>query len=364
MMITRSRIAFVLMLAMPLTSANAGEEGELTAKAENLHKLLWDKFVHPKTHVVHTRVQGTGGSPWGSEMEDTSLSGGMYLAAMVDRHDVLKSSEAAEEARKIFNGLLLNATCGEPGFIARGVKPDGKDFLGAPSVDQYTGLLYGIWRYHESDIATAAEKEQIRKVYADCLTRLERHKFTIMDSDGKTPTKFCHLSAVQPTRSERLLSFLLVGWKVTDDKHWFDVYEEMKKPRLETCREFPDYNAWVLVQSALSLHMLTATEERPEVRKVYEEGFASCVRHCLKQVPACRDYLAGSGKDMVKTFRNPIEGIGTILLSGDGEASKEIVQSLKDILIATDPNKHGNSVSLCSLEWDYWLAVKKGLIPR
>ncbi|NOZ19510.1 MAG: hypothetical protein GXP25_00315 [Planctomycetes bacterium] len=356
-------IAYVLLLAIAATVVADG--GEVAKKAENLHKVIWGKFVHPKTHVVRTRVRGTGGSPWGSELEDTSLSGGMYLAAMVDRFDVTKSPDHAEEARKIFGGLLLNATCAEPGFIARGAKPDGKGFLGAPSVDQYTGLLYGLWRYYGSAIATDAEKEQVRKVYADCLTRLERHKFTILDSDGKTPTKFGHLSSVRPTRSERLLSFLLVGWRLTGDKHWFDVYEQMKKPRLETCRKFPDYNAWVLVQSALSLHMLVETEERPEVRKVYEEGFASCVRHCRKQVPAYRDYVdSGGKKETVKTFRNPIEGITTILLSGDGEASKEIVQPLKDILMATDPGTHGNSVSLCSLEWDYWLAVKKGLIPR
>lgn len=362
---TDTAIAVLFMLAA--AGAVVAGESDLEKKVDEIHTVLWTKFVYPETHVMRTRVRGTGASPWGSELEDTSLSGGMYLAAMVDRFDVTKSPVHAEEARKIFNGLLLNATCAEPGFIARGAEPDGKGFLGAPSVDQYTGLLYGFWRYHGSKIATDAEKEQIRNVYADCLTRLERHKFTIIDSDGKTPTKYGHLSNIRPTRSERLLSFLLVGWKLIGNQHWFDIYEEMKKPRLETCRTFPNYNAWVLVQSALSLHMLVATEERPEVRKVYEEGFASCVQHCLKQVPAYRDYpgiLAGSGKDMVNTFRNPIEGIITILLSGDGDASKQIVQPLKDILMATDPNKHGNSVSLCSLEWDYWLAVKKGLIQR
>ncbi len=355
------RTLILLCLAIPrapTTAAGARESSAAARKAERVHAAIWRRFVDPATFIVRTRVAPPG-AHWAPALEDTSLSGGMYLAAMVDRYDVLKSPAAADDARKLFLGLLRNATCAEPGFIARGVWPDGKGFRGAPSVDQYTGLLYGLWRYYESGLASPEDKARIRRVFADCLKRLERHGFVIVDADGKTPTRYGRLDAVRPTRSERLLSFLLAGWRLTGDRHWREVYERMKEPRLESCRRFDRMPAWVLVQSAMSLHMLLSLETRPRERRAYAQGMASCVEGSLRQIPAYR----GAGSK-VKTFRNPIEGIAVVLLSGDADAAARVMPALREILGRVEPEKETNSVPLCSLEWDYWMAVKRGLSPR
>jgi len=362
--LTRRNIIIALVLAAalrPNTNASC-DDGALARRVQAIHDLLWTKFVHPGTNIMQTRPSG-----WGA-LEDTSLYGGMYLAAMVDRWEVTRSPEDAAKAGRIFDGLVLNATAGPPGFIARGVAPDRKRFCGDPSVDQYTGVLYGLWRLYRSDIATDDQKKKIRDIYAACLQRLESHKFVILDSDGKTRTKFCHLAAVRPTRSERLLSFVLAGWKITGNRHWLEVYDELKKPRLATCREYPAYDAWVLIQSAVSLRMLIESEDRPGIRRVYEEGLASCARRCIGQVPAYRGYLAEydgrESKEMVKRLRDPIEAIAVILLSGDKELSAEVVQPLREILEQLHPAVMHCSPPLNSLEWDYWLARKAGLLRR
>ena len=176
-------------------------EEKLLSIAWEVHWCIWERFVHPETNMVKTRLGD------GDPLEDCSLYGGFYLACLVDAYAITEAEALVAEARRIFEGLRLNATAsGIPGFLARGVAGDGT-YRGEPSVDQYTGFMYGCWRYFHSPLSGQREREDMRRLFADILRRLEANAWKITREDG-TVTKFGHLDVLRPTRAERLLAFL------------------------------------------------------------------------------------------------------------------------------------------------------------
>ena len=71
--------------------------------AEEIHRLLWQKFFDRKTHMLYTL-------PGGGSTEDCSLYGGVYLAALVDKLGVTGDEAVKDECRLILKGLIKNAT--------------------------------------------------------------------------------------------------------------------------------------------------------------------------------------------------------------------------------------------------------------
>ncbi len=259
----------------------------LRQSIEAIHRVLWDRFIDPQTHLLYTEIPAGGISAENpASVEDSSLCGGMYLDAMLLRHACTGLPEDARKARLLFHGLLDNATiAGEPGYIVRGFQPDRKTLRRDPSVDQYTGLLFGLWRYYRSSLAAPEDREAIRRVLHNVLTRLKGYGWTIREPDG-TLTRFGHLDAFVPTRAERLLSFLLMGHDVTGDARWLDEYEVLVPSRLQHCVGFPETtSSWVAIQSQLSFRALLDLDPDWSRREDYRRGMAECARFAWAQVP-------------------------------------------------------------------------------
>lgn len=342
-------------------------ESEVREVADEIHRLLWQRFFDRQTHMLYTL-------PGGRSTEDCSLYGGVYLAALVDKLGVTGNEETKAECRLILRGLVKNATVsGIPGHLARGIRPNGT-WHGDPSVDQYIGWLYGVWRYFRAGLASEAEKGEIRTIVNDMLARMERHGFVIMRADGKAPTAFGgDLPDLMQTRAERLLAFLLAGYDLTGNARWKRLYEKMKPPRLPVLEEHRG-SAWVLIQNMMALRMLWELEREPGAREVYRVGMKSAARNCLPQINgyrACPSRRAATPQLLsefyrgqyrhhrVRGLRNPIEAVATILLSGQAEIIEKVRPIIPGLLTHYDWPRVPNSQSLVSAEWTCWMNRKQ-----
>lgn len=339
-------------LALLLVAPAADPAGAIRAD-------IFSRFVDPRTQMLRTRLQG-------DTLEDATLYGGFLLAALCEAWELTREPELPAQARLLFDGLVRNATVADPGFVARGVYSDGK-YKGDPSVDQYTALLYALYRYHASPLSAPADKATIRRLYADVLTRLERDGYEIRNEDHTACTTYGHLDRLMPSRSERLLSFLLAGAHVTADPHWYDEYERLRPARMATLRGHEPYESWVLIQTAASLRMLLDLETRLEVHEAYRAAADEVAGLALPQTagfepwrddprPLTEKYA--EGKDALRGVRIPIEAVTTALLVGNDE-QRVAARSRLGALVAGYPvGMTAYAPPFVSLAWGVWLAGK------
>ena len=322
-------------------------------------------MVDPDRGLVLTRTKA------GDSLEDTSLYGGFYLGALVTAWGVTHDEATAQLARQVLGGLLLNASVGEPGFVARGVEPDRKSFRANPSVDQYTGLLFGLWELHRSPLATAEEKQTIAKLYSDVLVRLKRDGYQITDTDGTTVTTFGKLAGIRPTRAERLLSFLAAGAAITGQSEWWEQYRSERTPRLAALAGFQRFESWVLIQSAASLRMLGCIENDPVALAQMRHACREVADRATPQTAGFDTFLAdpgtatadlAAGKPLLRAVRIPVEAVTTVLLVGEADQADAVIPSLKSMLLHLPFESFHDSRPLVSLEWAYWLARQRKLL--
>ncbi len=99
---------------------------------------------------------------WWAPIENGAMFNGLYMEAMLNRWQVTGEAAAGEKARRLMEGLLfLNSISDVPGFVGRGVSTDGKSHYPMGSNDQTFPWYYGLWRYAQSKLATAEERNRI-----------------------------------------------------------------------------------------------------------------------------------------------------------------------------------------------------------
>jgi len=290
-------------------------------------------------------------------VQDSAFMTAELLDALVLRHRVSQRPGAAEQAHRVLRGLLKIATVSpHKGLLARGVHPDGITYWGNPSVDQYTGVFFGLWRYYRSTLATPEEKELIRAAVLNMLTRLEQNRWMILDENGDT-TNVWDLGYLDPTRAERLLSFLMIGYDLTADGHWLRAYEQKKKRRLELCRNFDikdfggrRYPAWVQQQTGMSLRILLDLVKDASDLAIYREGARSATESA---VLASRDVIAGgSTLDLAAVY--------VVLLLDQERFYRRAVDSFREMMSKVVFTRRRTPSHF--FEYVYYLAVSKGLV--
>ena len=399
---------------------------DLHRKIKICHDRIWGRFIHPDLGLIYDYVSPEESRPpfwwlptldeiarrypnpqgWSTGMEDASLNGGVYLAAMVRAHRVTRDDEYAEKARRLYKGLIRTATCSpEKGFIARALTYDGAGWYPASSVDQYTWWMHGMWTYARSGIPTGQEIDVMRGVVRDVCARLERDGWEINREDGGQ-AYYCDLGAFTADRSTRLLEVLLIAHDLTRDAHWLDVYyekvHEKDDRRLESVRDTLSFSPtpYTVLQTAASLLPLIELESEDGIRQRYLSALNACARGMWYAVPACYQYdqdrilQADWDPDWRKRF--PPEGFhkGGVRFEPPGWAFEdEVVRRPCEAMVVvacaadTDPAmKHGvvrkqlettmrwalstyDYEHLCSYapvyaESLYWLAREKGILEH
>lgn len=393
-------------------------------KAEQIHTLLWERFIHPETNMLYdyiaplsakdrwahlptpadiaAKIPNTTG--WGTGMEDCCINGGAYLGCLTIAYDVSKNEKIKEQARRIYHGLRTLGTLGpRKGFVARGVTPDGKGFYSNSSVDQYTLYIYGLWAYVNSPIATEDEKKEIKTIIADVCARVEDDGFDILCADGK-PGLVSDIGVIRSDRSSRLLALYQFGAALTGDEHIKAIYgEKLRENNYARLKDIAtpsrvDILPWKakqmvygILQNQVSLLPLLYLEKDFGVKAAYLEAIRLNARLVEERMLGFREYtpaihtdeyvLGGwrKGEPFPKNIqqehrfvRGPSEAL-VVMLMAQGcdlvEKSPGLQQAfygkyLKDttaeLLQKLDFDKM-RTYSMLYAEMAYWLAAKQGL---
>jgi len=361
------RAAWIVFLSIGVGMAGRANEKEskMNQSVLAVRAAIVQRFMSEDRGLILTRVGR------GDPLEDTSLYGGFYLGALSLAYECDPDPETARLARRVYEGLRLNASVAAPGFISRGVESDRKTFRGEPSVDQYTGVLYGLWEYWRSSAPDEGQRQEIAAWFADVLGRLRRDEYRIRSADRSHVTQFGQLADVRPTRAERLLSFLLTGSVITGDSTWRDEYLKMLPPRLEALHGFNRFASWVLIQTGASLRMLCTEEADQAAREVYVRAGREVAERCIPQIPPYREFFSsqrsvedrgGDERFVLETVRIPVEAITTVLLVGGDDQARQVQPPLQEILLHLPFSALADSRPLVSLEWAYWLSRRRGFI--
>ncbi len=343
----------------------AADNLALYDRVRTVRKRIRQDFIAPRRGLVLTRLGR------GDPLEDATLYGGVYLGCLTKAFEITRDTETAALARQVIAGLLLNASIGEPGFLARGVEPDMKTFRGDPSVDQYTAFFYGLGLFADSPLATPPERTAIARTFRDILTRLRRDRWRITRADGRTPTTYGRLADVRPTRAERLLAMLAAGAAVTGDPLWRKELAAAAAPRLGALQHFEEFQSWVLIQSGMSIELLRHGEIQSEFLDAVRRAGAGIAAACRPQIAGFDRFRRDprpAGRKLedrrlaLEGVRIPIEAVATILLVGTDVQARETISPLREMLAEFPVEAAWYAPPLVSLELAYWQAVRRGLI--
>jgi hypothetical protein len=296
-----ARSVFVSVVVAAATVQTSLAQTTVGQKAAEVDRLIQQHYLDRATGTLYTTLGADGKPEFRAQekapraLESSPIYTALYLDTALARQDT-------DLARQLLHGLIrLARASGIPGFLARGIYPDGKRYYGDPSTLDYAAFHYAMWRYYNGALAAPAEKAEIRAVVAASLDRLEEHRFVILNERGD-PTSLHELASPGPMAGEHLLAILLSGWQITGDPHWRNVYSRRLPSRLNHLRYYGwaqptphpttcPQNAWTMHRGLLSFTILLQLEEDEERRTAFRSGAARAVASAVQEAAAFRDYL-------------------------------------------------------------------------
>ena len=292
------------------------------AAAEAAHAEIWRRFVTADhgTILHYTGLNGEvvlptpedcqasrpNGMSWSTPIEDGPFFGGLYLAALCQRWQVLKTPESAMAARRIAGGLIKLAQVSQtPGFIARGLASDGRSHYPASSEDQFFPWLYGLWHFAKSDLPTEAEKREVEALIVKHVLAVEAHQWRIPCD----PPAFGYrgdFRRPKATDAARLLFIHRIMHALTGQERWLTRYRELAqekvgkvpRSRLEWCAagilldppEVQESFLWTSSMSQAALRTLWSMEDEPAWKKAYELGLSATARAAMPHLARRHKY--------------------------------------------------------------------------
>lgn len=303
------------------------------------HTEIWRRFISPDgTFYDYTSLDGKVELPtaaeyaeskpnalgWWTPVENGAFFGGLYLDALCQRWQRLKTDDAAREARTIAQGLLRLAEAGAtPGFVARGFADDGRSHWIASSSDQTYPWFYGLWRYAKSGLPDDGERQRVTATLLRVAQGLEANEWK-MPSDSEGFGHFGHwtggfagtkgtLSGAEPQfdAAARLLFVLRAMHDLTGDPTWLTKYREhlaarpngATKTRQEICSSGVTYVApgepprypesppiWTSASSQAGLSALMEMEPDTAIRADFQRGLDTNAASAARFIAKFRDY--------------------------------------------------------------------------
>jgi len=230
-------------------SAYAQTVDEFPKRDDPLHVRvdLFDKLMRGNHWNEGTMMQHVIFPPAGKEtpivgsQEDCAFHTGGYLAALSYRYAVTQDPEVRMWADQTMAGILkLEAVTGLPGCVARSFNKtdasnwhekayffpeewhastalEGYRWLGDLSVDQFTGLIYGVGVYWEL-CADEAHKAQAADFVSRVVGRCVEYNFRIVDVDNKMTLwgNFCPDLPHENLNALLILSHLKTAQRMTE----------------------------------------------------------------------------------------------------------------------------------------------------
>ncbi len=194
----------------------------------------------PSTDEINRQIPNACG--WGTGMEDSMLSAGSLLDALVARYNVTADQSIKAFADKLFRGMMLCVKDG--GFLARSVSPiDSESFYYDTSRDQYTHWIYGALRLYSSALCDLSQKQDIKRVLCSFAKRAEQNvtqenDFNLLRYDGKVSLVAKMWGDLGAHEYLRLPFIYAAAWYVTGDEHWYEIYMKYRDEGFEKTLDF------------------------------------------------------------------------------------------------------------------------------
>jgi len=296
-----------------------------TPSVERLHQDMWNRFVQPNGLLLDyntpagdvelpTAEECREGKPnaisWWTPIENGPFFTGLYLDAAVRRWKVTQSTEDLGKARKLAEGLMLSSTVSNvPGFIARGVLPDGKSYYPIGSDDQTAPWFQGLWAYIRSGAPTPKEKQRIEAKMVEVAEVLRGNGWSMpCDASGAFPPGVMRGSFSEPEyrSAARQLFVTRAMFEMTGNAVWNQAYEDALTKPIHKGKTMLQYveegipgwwkdhpnlvsnQIWLCVNPQAMVRELADLEKRPEIREKYLTSLktnAKAVAHLIIAEP-------------------------------------------------------------------------------
>lgn len=305
------RHSFVCVLSLLLVA------GAAFAAAEPAHDALWRRFIDRHGVMLDfTDLDGSvdlptpeecrAGMPnalgWWSPIENGAMFTGSYLEMTVNRWEHTRDENDAGNARRLLKGLLLLSSIGEvPGFVGRGVSTDGRAHFAMGSDDQTFPWYLGLWRYHQSALATEGERARIRKHFETTTAALLKHIWRL-PAEAPFRTRGSY-AGYEFDDTARKLFILRAMHAVTGEADWENRYRRAlaerggmeKRSRLEIAERGMHYwyaarHNWTSASSVGGLRGLWEMADDPEVKAAFAHGLAASAKLAAKSLDLAMKY--------------------------------------------------------------------------
>ena len=235
-----------------------------------------------------------------AHQEDGGNRSGPYLAALCYQHRVTGENLVKTWADETFAAIeFLEKVTGVPGMVARSYNrssvPQAHEewfffpmewhqstsfpeyrWLGDPSSDTYSHLIYGLAVYHDL-VADDGRKKRVSELVSRMVKREMDYGMRIVDLDGKTTLWGNYSPLLDKEKINYLLPLmhLKVAWHVSGDRSFEHKYFELidkyqyADHAMLTVSYKPPYAFWDSKLSMEALYLLLKYEEDPNIRNKY-----------------------------------------------------------------------------------------------
>ena len=391
---------------------------QLFEKAEQAWAIAWSRFFRPETNLFYDYVsskdparsqahlptadevkrQYPNACGWGTGMEDSAISAGVWMAAICDRFDATGDKAMKDCADKVWAGmaLLMNVTK-SPGFLPRSIcLADGQSHYINSSRDQYTHYSHGLWRFYHSPLSDDVQRGTMRRIMADICQRMERNvvpanDYSLCREDGKPGHGVNKMwENWGPHEWARLPMLYAIGWDLTGDGHWRDLYRRYAWDAARKSATVPaNHPAYALQQAVFSFEPLVAIEREDldlhaawlQAMTLYADALQAYTKQCLEYKPPVLAELEtdwrkwptedhGNGPCPVwpaaertedRTVREPAEAVLSQLMVPDRALPADQRALFQQVLRQTDFDA-SFMYGLFYQAAAYWRAVKRGVM--
>lgn len=260
------------------------------AAAERAWSTLFDRFYSDKTNLIYDYVSSYDPAHrfdhlptpdeirayrpntcgWATGMEDSMLNGGVALAMVCDRYLATSDQTLRSIAHDLFAGIeACGSSSSVKGLVLRSICPaDGKSYYIESSRDQFTFFIHGLWRFYYSPLSTDAQRSSIaRMVVQVCQLMEERiieeNDYHFLMEDGRRG--LCDkMWNTDPHEIARLPMFYALGYDLSGDEHWHDMYSRYAWPaaRIVDASHQVPCEVYGLLQAQCSYELLYTLESR------------------------------------------------------------------------------------------------------
>jgi len=275
-------------------------------------ELIWtalEKFIDPDTGVLYDNSLGRAELPsrdqvlddvpnqcgWTSGFEDAALNAGFLLPDVIQLAQQTGDEKWQTAAARLADLLLKLVTVSDtPGFVARGVLPDGVTYYRDSSTDQYTMAFRAMHAISQWEGAGATRQRRAAQFVADAMALLQRHQWDIPTADGQK-SWVGETSQFWPDRASRLLQFAVTNAAMNPGEASLSLYrtlrEECHSRRARGLFSKPGYATipYALLQTQVSLRMLWELEPDPEYKMVWRLSMDDLAENAVLQLQA-RDF--------------------------------------------------------------------------